>query len=37
MKKVIFDTNVLIDWINDKQFKKLIFESALQSISIPSS
>lgn len=27
MKKVIFDTNILIDWINDKQFEELIFES----------
>jgi len=27
MKKVIFDTNVLIDWINDKQFEELIFET----------
>ena len=27
MKKVIFDTNILIDWINDKQFEELIFEN----------
>ncbi len=27
MKKVIFDTNVLIDWINDRQYEELIFES----------
>ncbi|MEE8423066.1 MAG: PIN domain-containing protein [Thermodesulfobacteriota bacterium] len=27
MKKVIFDTNVLIDWINDRRFEDLIFES----------
>ena len=27
MKKVIFDTNILIDWINDGQFADLIFES----------
>jgi len=27
VKKVIFDTNILIDWINDKQFEELIFES----------
>jgi predicted nucleic acid-binding protein len=27
MKKVIFDTNVLIDWINERQFAELIFES----------
>lgn len=26
MKKVIFDTNILIDWINDKRFEELIFE-----------
>lgn len=27
MRKVIFDTNILIDWINAGQFDELIFES----------